>query len=145
MRGVAGDSGLPDGMPNQGIISGINPERFPRIRIPEKDPGRAGTMKNEMLQRGRETAGRKENDEVKLLLLNKYRKIFVDKLSGSDLLELQDSLRHQFTGNREINMAYKARFEEKLREYFHEEILRREIVSIEVLVNRLLPGDLKKP
>lgn len=102
-------------------------------------------MKNEMLQRGRETAGRKENDEVKLLLLNKYRKIFVDKLSGSDLLELQDSLRHQFTGNREINMAYKARFEEKLREYFHEEILRREIVSIEVLVNRLLPGDLKKP
>jgi len=74
----------------------------------------------------------------------KYRKIFVDKLTEDDLCELQDFLRHQFTRNRETNMGYKTRFEEKLREYFHEEILRREIVSIEVLVNRLLPGDLTK-
>ncbi|WML68324.1 MAG: hypothetical protein METHP_01935 [Methanoregula sp. SKADARSKE-2] len=101
-------------------------------------------MKNEMIRHTREPPGRIGDDEVKELLLKKYRKIFVDKLTEGDLRELQDLLRHQFTSDREMKMGYKTRLEENLRKYFHEEILRREIVSIEVLVNRLLPGDLSK-
>jgi hypothetical protein len=84
-----------------------------------------------------------EPDDVKQVLVTKYRKIFIDKLSRKDLEELQYYLQRQFTENRTINMDYKAKFESKLRAFFPEEILRKEIVSIEVLLNRLGPEDLK--
>jgi len=86
-----------------------------------------------------------ENDEVKEILVNKYRRIFIDKLSERDLEELQYYLKRQFTDDRGINKDYKFKFESKLREFFPEEILRREIVSLEVLLNRLGPGDLSQP
>ena len=100
-------------------------------------------MKTDLPQQNAEEPRFEKDDEVKQQLMNKYRKIFVEKLTEKDLLELQDSLQHQFTETRGIKREYKERFEAKLREYFHEEILQREIVSIEVLVNLLQPGDLK--
>ena len=69
--------------------------------------------------------------------------MFVDKLTQQDLRELQFYLKNQFDEKRRINAEYKLKFESKLRQYFHEEVLRREIVSIETLVSLLRPEDVK--
>jgi len=99
---------------------------------------------NDLPVRNQNSRENKEKDEVKELLLNKYRNIFIDKLTPADLEELQYYLKRQFNENRGINKDYKSKFESKLREFLHEEILTREIVSIEVLLNRLRPDDLKQ-
>jgi hypothetical protein len=83
-------------------------------------------------------------DDIKKTLMKKYRAMFIDKLTEQDLQELQFYLRKQFDENRQLNAAYKLKFESRLRQYFHEEILRREIVSIETLLGLLNPEDLKK-
>jgi hypothetical protein len=84
-------------------------------------------------------------EDIKKTLMNKYRAIFVDKLTKQDLSDLQFYLRNQFDEKRHINAEYKLKFESRLRQYFHEEILRREIVSIETLLSLLEPEDLEKP
>jgi len=82
------------------------------------------------------------SDDVKTLLMNKYREIFIDKLSRQDLDELRFYILNQYDQNIGWNREYKLKFESKLRHYFHEEILRREIVSIEALIRLLNPDDL---
>jgi len=82
------------------------------------------------------------SDDVKTLLMNKYRKIFINKLSRQDLDELRFSILNQYDQNLGWNREYKLKFESKLRHYFHEEILRREIVSIEALIRLMNPEDL---
>ncbi len=81
-------------------------------------------------------------DDIKTTLMNKYRAIFLDKLTRQDLRELQYYLKNQFDEKRRLNAEYKLKFEARLRQYFHEEILRREIVSIETLLSLLKPEDL---
>ena len=82
------------------------------------------------------------SDDVKTLLMNKYREIFIDKLSQQDLDELRFYILNQYDQNLGWNREYKLKFESKLRHYFHEEILRREIVSIEALIRLMNPDDL---
>jgi hypothetical protein len=83
-------------------------------------------------------------NEIKSSLMKKYRKIFIDKLSPADLEELQYCLKKQFDRNRVINPTYRSQFEMKLKKYFHEEIITREIASIEALIELLKPEDLEQ-
>jgi len=85
------------------------------------------------------------SDDIKITLMNKYKEMFIDKLTEQDLRELQFYLKNQFDENRKINPGYKLKFESRLRQYFHEEVMRREIVSIETLLGLLEPGDVEKP
>lgn len=98
----------------------------------------AGKVKKPGRRKDKE-AGGEENP-----LLGRYRAILVDRLTAEDLAVLQAALRDQFDGEGNLVPAYKAKFEEKLRTWLHEEVLRREIPGIEVLVRSLEPGDLKK-
>jgi len=75
--------------------------------------------------------------------MNKYKEIFVDKLTRQDLRELQFLLKNQFDENRQLNAEYKLKFEARLRPYFHEEVLKREIVSIETLLGLLQEEDIQ--
>jgi len=88
---------------------------------------------------------RDTDDLVKPLLVEKYKEVFIDRLTSRDLQELRFYLQNQFDKNRQWNPEYRMRFESKLRQYFHEEVLRREIASLEVLIGLLDPDDLKKP
>ncbi|MGA2912069.1 MAG: hypothetical protein ABSE07_00980 [Methanoregula sp.] len=83
------------------------------------------------------------SDEIKLTLMNKYKEIIVDKLTRQELRELQFYLKNQFNEKRQLNAEYKLKFESKLRQYFHEEVMSREIISIETLVSLLKPEDVK--
>jgi len=87
--------------------------------------------------------GRRRGTGEERALVERYRTILVDKLTAEDLGELQFYLRNQFDGNGNLNPAYKKKFEGKLREYLHEEILTREITGIEALIRVLKPEDLK--
>ena len=84
------------------------------------------------------------HDAQKEVLVNKYRKMFVDKLTPSDLEELQFLLKNKFDADRVIRQEFLLKFEFRLRDYFHEEILTREMASIETLVEKLMPEDLIK-
>ena len=75
--------------------------------------------------------------------MHKYKEMFVDKLTQQDLRELQFYLKNQFNENRQLNIEYKLKFESRLRQYFHEEVLKREIISIETLLGLLRPEDVK--
>jgi len=75
--------------------------------------------------------------------MHKYKEMFVDKLTQQDLRELQFYLKNQFNENRQLNTEYKFKFKPRLRQYFHEEVLRREIISIETLPGLLRPEDLR--
>jgi hypothetical protein len=92
----------------------------------------------------RQTLNNSHADDIKTTLTKKYMEMFVDKLTQQDLRELQFYLKNQFDEKRQINAEYKLKFESKLRQYFHEEVLRREIVSIETLLGLLKPKDVKK-
>jgi hypothetical protein len=81
-------------------------------------------------------------EDIKTTLMNKYRTMFIDKLTVQDLRELQFYLKNQFDEKRQLNAEYKLKFESRLRKYFHEEIMKREIVSIETLLSLLKPEDL---
>jgi hypothetical protein len=52
-------------------------------------------------------------------------------------------LEKEFDSQGNIDPRYRDLFEEKLRNYFHESVLEREIVSLEALVRELSPDDLK--
>jgi hypothetical protein len=60
-----------------------------------------------------------------------------------DLEELQYYLKNKFNRDRIINATVKLQLEMKLKKYFHEETIRREIVSIEMLIEQLKPEDLQ--
>ena len=83
------------------------------------------------------------SDDIKTTLMHKYKEMFVDKLTQQDLRELQFYLKNQFNENRQLNTEYKLKFESRLRQYFHEEVLKREIISIETLLGLLRPEDVK--
>lgn len=84
-----------------------------------------------------------QSDDIKTTLINKYKEMFVDKLTQQDLRELQFYLKNQFDENRQLNAEYKLKFESRLRQYFHEEVMKREIISIETLIGLLKPEDVK--
>ena len=69
--------------------------------------------------------------------------MFIDKLTLQDLEELQFYQKKQYDKEHGWNNAYRKKFEFKLRQYFHEEVLLREIASIETLLGLLQPQDLK--
>jgi hypothetical protein len=77
-------------------------------------------------------------------LLDRYRTILVDKLTAEDLGELQFFLRNQLDEKGNLNREYREKFEWKLRQFLHEEVLTRERVGIEALIRSLRPGDLKR-
>ena len=83
--------------------------------------------------------------DVKTTLVTKYREIFIDKIKQQDLDELKFYLTNQYDPDLGWNRGYKLKFESKLRQYFQEDILRREIVSIEALISLLDPEDLTSP
>ena len=83
------------------------------------------------------------SDDLKTTLMNKYKDMFVDKLTQQDLRELQFYLKNQFDEKRQLNAEYKLKFESRLRHYFHEEVMKREIISIETLLGLLKPEDVK--
>jgi hypothetical protein len=93
--------------------------------------------------KNKQTVNENTPDDVKKTLMNKYRAMFVDRLTRQDLQELQSLSRSQFDQNRRINAENKLKFESRLRQYFHEEVMRREIVSIETLLSLLKPEDIK--
>ena len=76
-------------------------------------------------------------DELKSSLVSRYRKMFVDKLTPEDLEELKLLLRNKFDADRAINQDYLLKFEVRLRDFFHEEFLAREMASIETLIEKL--------
>jgi hypothetical protein len=95
---------------------------------------------------GREPGSRKgpgRSGELEALK-ERYRTILVDKLTPEDLGELQSYLGKQFDDEGNLDRVYKEKFEEKLRGYLHEEVLTREIASIEALIRGLKPSDLKR-
>jgi hypothetical protein len=92
---------------------------------------------------GKNDFNRNPSDDIKTTLMKKYKEMFVDKLTQQDLRELQFYLKNQFNENRQLNTEYKVKFESRLRQYFHEEVLRREIISIETLLGLLTPEDVK--
>lgn len=81
-------------------------------------------------------------EELKTSLMNKYKEMFVEKLTRQDLDELQFYLKKQYDKEHGWNREYHLKFELKLRQYFHEEVLRREIASIETLLSLMQPHDL---
>lgn len=76
--------------------------------------------------------------------MRKFQETFVDKLTSTDLEELRQYIRMQYNRDGGWNHEYRQKFEEKLRAYFHEEVLKREIASIETLVGLISERDLKK-
>jgi hypothetical protein len=83
------------------------------------------------------------SDSIKETLIRRFRTGFVDQLTPEDLAELKKYLKNEFDAKGNINPEYRQKFEEKLRNYFHESVLEREIVNIEALVRVLSPEDLK--
>lgn len=80
---------------------------------------------------------------LKNILIQRYRTEFINKLTPKDLTELKRYVKKEFDIDGKINPGYRRKFEEKLRNYFHESVLEREIVNIEALVRELSPEDLK--
>ncbi|HUH78385.1 MAG TPA: hypothetical protein VLY83_00660 [Methanoregula sp.] len=80
---------------------------------------------------------------LKAALMVKYRTTLVERLTEADLEELQSLLRNKFGPDRTIRQEYLEKFEYKLREYLHEETIRREMATLEALVALLRPEDLR--
>jgi hypothetical protein len=96
-----------------------------------------------LLQAKKRKTEKTADNEIKTSLMDKYRETFIDKLTQQDLEELQIFLKKQYDKEHGWNSEYKLKFEFKLRQYFHEEVLRREIAGIETLLGLLQPEDLK--
>jgi len=86
----------------------------------------------------------KDIESLKDKLLTKYRVSFVNRLNRSDLEDLQTLLQKTYDADRALNREQFTRFVFRLRQYFHEETLTRELAGIETLVSLLKPEDLKK-
>ncbi len=87
---------------------------------------------------------RLEPGDLKWYLMNKYRALFVDKLTREDLEELRYYFRLQYDPKRGWDKKYAGKFVLKLQEYMHEEILKCEIAGIVSLVTLMKPDDLNK-
>jgi hypothetical protein len=83
-------------------------------------------------------------DDIKTSLMNKYREMFIEKLTAKDLDELRFLLKKQFNKESGWDNEYKLKFELKLRHYFHEEVMKREIASIEALLGLIEQQDLRE-
>jgi hypothetical protein len=83
------------------------------------------------------------SDEMKQSLMNRYRETLIRNLTRQDLAELQTYLKGQYDPGKGWNHKNRLKFESKLRQYFHEEIIRREISSIEAVLKLLTLEDLK--
>jgi len=81
-------------------------------------------------------------DELKRSLMDRYRETLIGRLTPRDLEEFQSYIRDQYDPAKGWDTRYRLKFEEKLRHYFHEEIMRREISSIETVLLLLTPEDL---
>jgi hypothetical protein len=88
---------------------------------------------------------KKNNQTIKTSLMKRYGEIFVAKLTSQDLDELQYYRKKQYDREGGWNSEYRVKFESKLRQYFHEEILTREIASIETLLGLIDHQDLRDP
>jgi len=88
--------------------------------------------------------GNSSVEDMKQALADKYRAILIDKLTRQDLEEFQYYIRNQYDPEHGWNHEFRMKFEAKLRQYFHEEIIRREIPGIESVLVLLRPEDLKK-
>ena len=84
------------------------------------------------------------SSSMKESLIQRYRTTFIRRLTRKDLKELQEYLKNEFDAEGRINPEYRKKFEEKLMHYFHQDVLEREIVSLEALVRGLLPEDLER-
>ena len=73
----------------------------------------------------------------------RYRTTLIDRLTRKDLDELKLYLGNQFDENGNLNSEFKGRFEWKLRQFLHEEVITREITGIEALIRSLKPEELK--
>ncbi len=80
--------------------------------------------------------------DTKQYLMNKYQAMFIDKLTRQDLDEFQFYIRNQYDPGHGWNHNFRLKFEQKLRYYFHEEIIKREISNIEAVLSLLRPEDL---
>lgn len=81
-------------------------------------------------------------EEMKRSLIDRYRETLIGRLTPRDLAELQSYIRNQYDPVKGWDAGNRLNLEEKLRHYFHEEIIRREISSIEAVVQWLTPEDL---
>lgn len=82
--------------------------------------------------------------EGKEALLNRYQAMFVDKLTTADLKELRFYVQNMVDRDNRINPECRQKLEFRLRQYFHEEVLKREMAGIEALIRVLEPEDLQK-
>jgi len=80
--------------------------------------------------------------ELKRSLVDRYRETLIVRLTPRDLEELQSYIRGQYDPVKGWDASSRQKFETKLRQYFHEEIIRREISGIEAVVQLLTPEDL---
>jgi hypothetical protein len=101
-------------------------------------------VRETMARKGNHSRRKRRGSGVEGSLVERYRTILVDRLTAEDLKELQFYLENQFDENRNLNREYKEKFEGKLRQFLHEEVLTREIIGIEALIRDLRPSDLKK-
>ncbi|MCK9592764.1 MAG: hypothetical protein M0Q91_12245 [Methanoregula sp.] len=109
---------------------------FTRDRSSQRSDSRnANTTRSLMTER-------LEPGDLKWYLMNKYRALFVDKLTGEDLEELRYYLRRQYDPKRGGDQKYVWKFVLKLQEYMHEDILKCEIAGIVSLVTLMKPEDL---
>jgi len=83
------------------------------------------------------------SDEMKQSLMNRYGETLIQKLTRQDLDEFQTYLKGQYDPGKGWNHKNRLKFESKLRQYFHEEVIRREISGIEAVLKVLTPEDLK--
>jgi len=97
-----------------------------------------------MAGKGKRSGGKGRGPGAEGSLVERYRTILVERLTAEDLKELQLYLGNQFDENGNLNREYKEKFEGKLRQFLHEEVLTREIIGIEALIRDLRPSDLKK-
>jgi hypothetical protein len=85
---------------------------------------------------------RARKDDLKWYLVNKYRALFINKLTREDLEELWYCLKHQYDPQHGWDRVYLRRFILKMNGYMEEEILKREIAGIVSLLTLMKPEDL---
>ena len=81
--------------------------------------------------------------EIKGSLVERYRESLIGRLTPQDLSEFQSYIRGQYNPVKGWDARCRRKFETKLRQYFTEEIIRREIAGIETVLQLLTPEDLR--
>jgi hypothetical protein len=88
--------------------------------------------------------GKGDQNEMKTVLMKKYRDLLLEKMTEEDPDELRYYLTRQYDKEHGWNDECRKRFEQILRTFMHEEILRREIAGIETLLQLLSYEDIRK-